>query len=367
LLVDDIVEGFSIVVRDVIEEELPIAIQREDLTDIVSRHAFLRIDEPHNEDGDLIPCIGTVILTAGGQGNTSMYDLAHQTNPVYFDLFLNELHTNGFRTVDVRWHVEWHRPPPQVPLTGGIWAFPASQTYGSCYMSQFYAILVRYLHRMIDDSNHLLMAQGNCAGAAQIAFGLCYHGLDEILDLVNLSSAMPPCPRYPLDRIAEAIPSDVPLENIETESLRDIINSIVSNLEGQIARAEIDVEQLWCYLAIRGLERVPRTTPPGWISATPIGHLEPDAGRAWALEAEPILLRNPTLDYPTTEVHFFLAQHEGLPFIHEMTMLLYERMQPSDRTLVTLTTRIESSHLVYLSEEGATAMLQTIFNRAGMP
>ena len=40
----------------------------------------------------------------------------------------------------------------------------------------------------------LLMAQGNSGGGAQIAFGLAYHGLGDILDVANVSGGPPPCP-----------------------------------------------------------------------------------------------------------------------------------------------------------------------------
>jgi hypothetical protein len=328
-----------------------------------------------------------VILTSGGTGGNFMSELARKQGP--FNDMIDQLITNGFRVIDVKWEPE------------GIWTFPVNQTQGSRVLSQYYAVLVKLLSEILGNG-HLLIAQGNCAGAAQIAFGLCYHGLREYLHLVNLSSALPPCPRYPLDRSSqvETISDDIeteldslekavkatlnhlvkaveaglpastnvsirnPAAATDAKAIRDAVGAAITtaqqNTEKKITKAEIDVDQFWCYLAIRGLESI-----PGWFlpkKATPIGDLRPDTGRAWAKHAEPILLGNPILEYPNTEVHFFLGKHEDLPFIHEMTRLLHARMKPANHS--SPITEVPSGHKIYDSSDGVSAMLQTIINIA---
>ena len=55
------------------------------------------------------------------------------------------------------------------------------------------ATAFHWVHENIHQGG-LLAAQGNSGGSAQIAFSLAYYGLDEILDLANLSGGPPPCP-----------------------------------------------------------------------------------------------------------------------------------------------------------------------------
>ncbi|MHA1908824.1 MAG: hypothetical protein ACW98Y_16100 [Candidatus Thorarchaeota archaeon] len=352
------IDGFSIKAEKPKDGKIPIKIEKVDHT---TRTALLHVTEP------TVECKGTVILTAGGTGANFTYELANTEGDTPFNWMIKQLTENGFRVIDVKWQIEWEsgaRP-------GGIWTFPVNQTYGSCYLSRYYALLVKFLARIVKRtkdskkekrSKHLLIAQGNCAGAAQIAFGLCYHGIDKHLDLVNLSSAMPPCPRYPLDKSSqvEEIPDDMKdaLKGIENKTvaaaIANAINIAVGNVEKQVIRAEIDVDQFWCYLAIRGLEKQPR-------NATPIGELAPHTGLEWAREAEPILLGEPKLKFDKTEVHFFLAEHEGLPFIHEMTRLLHDRMQPQSKEEIE---RVDSGHKVYDFWEGVEAMVNKILRRA---
>jgi len=233
-----------------------------------------------------------------------------------------------------------------------------------------------------DNPDHLLIAQGNCAGSAQISFALCYFDLDLDIDLVNLGSPLPPCPRCPPDPFPE-IELEQPVTTEETRStptlsifmqqLRELIEEVVEandvleqrftaiqgylhKLETMIYKEERDEEQLWCYLAIRHLIDLPTNDVFG-TPALPFSQ--------WAKKAQPLLLseskdKPAKLDYPHTRINFLIGEHEGLAVIHEMTQLYYERITSRHKHLYGPIS--DMAHKSYNSETPLRIMTDAIIN-----
>lgn len=139
---------------------------------LVDSNAFLRV----SGDGSA----GTIVLTTGGSGG-GLYRIGGQDSGgaegigSMMDTFLDE----GYMLVEIQW-----RPPR-------IW--DTSDDAGSITLACRAATIFRWVH----DNLHLgglFAAQGNSGGAAQIAFSMAYYGIDEFLDVANLSGGPPPCP-----------------------------------------------------------------------------------------------------------------------------------------------------------------------------
>ncbi len=122
---------------------------------------------------------GTILLPTGSRG-TAWYRVGEE-NPQGIDgivVALTEtLLGDGFKLVEVA----WDEP--------GVWEGPG----GSITLACRSATVFRWLEQNVHSSGPLI-AQGNSGGNAQIALSLAYYGLDEILDLANLSGGPPPCP-----------------------------------------------------------------------------------------------------------------------------------------------------------------------------
>jgi hypothetical protein len=268
------------------------------------------------------PRNGTVILTGGGHGNRWYIDLADEAGPI--GDFVSELLSRGYDIVEVC-------------SENGIWSYPDMDSYGAIELSSRYAYVVHAIAEATNNNywtGRKMIAQGNCAGSAQIAFGLCYHGLSDHLDIVNLGSPLPPCPRCPENPNSliegRQAPSDIVIDQEVPDELRNILKLIVRPIVDRLDdlyqiqyKAERDFEQLVAYIAIRGLENLPSGA---------IGGLQPFAFEAWARVAQPLLLRNPNLTYRSTDVNFFIGEHEGLPFIWEMSRLYHSRIYARSST-----------------------------------
>ena len=71
----------------------------------------------------------------------------------------------------------------------------------------------------------MFVAQGNSGGNAQIAFGLAYYGLDEVLDLANLSAILRKSPSSPAIRVCTYPRTTVRFYLEEDEPTPEIIES----------------------------------------------------------------------------------------------------------------------------------------------
>ena len=121
---------------------------------------------------------GTVLLTVGGPG-TGWYRVEEERREGRDNIngMMDTLLVDGYNLVEVRW------------VEPGIWEGPG----GSISLACRSATVFDWVHENIHQGG-VFAAQGNSGGSAQIAFSLAYYGLDEVLDLANLSGGPPPCP-----------------------------------------------------------------------------------------------------------------------------------------------------------------------------
>jgi len=313
---------------------------------------------------------GTVILSGGGAGDGWYISLASSSSPI--SGMVSTLLDEGFNLVEVR-------------SRRGMWAYGTGESFGAIQLASRYAFIAKCICDVAretypNDPNHLLIAQGNCAGSAQISFALCYFDLD--IDLVNLGSPLPPCPRCPPDPFPEIEldQSEAPEETrspptlpIFMERLRELIEDVVEagdvledrfaaiqgylyRLETMIYKEERDEEQLWCYLAIRHLIDSPINDVFG-TPALPFSQ--------WAKKAQPLLLpenkdKPAKLDYPHTRINFLIGKHEELAVIHEMTQLYYERITSRHKHLYGPIS--DMAHKSYNSQTALRIMTDAIIN-----
>lgn len=113
-----------------------------------------------------------MVLTTGGDG-TRFYRGA----PPGVGQMLGTLVVEGFTTVEVAWDAP------------GIWGDARARTLGCRY-----ATVATWIGANIHQVGGVFIAQGTSGGAAQIAFGLAYYGLGEIVDLASLGGGPPFCP-----------------------------------------------------------------------------------------------------------------------------------------------------------------------------
>ena len=124
---------------------------------------------------------GTILLTTGGRG-TRWYRVGEEGNSI--NAMMDTLLDDGYKLVEIAW------------VEPGVWEEPGGTISLACRS----ATAFHWVHENIHQGG-LLAAQGNSGGSAQIAFSLAYYGLDEILDLANLSGGPPPCPSSTEGRI----------------------------------------------------------------------------------------------------------------------------------------------------------------------
>lgn len=117
---------------------------------------------------------GTIVLTTGGDG-TSYYRAAPPTVSQMVDAHV----VDGLLAVEVAWDAP------------GIWGGARART-----LACRYATLARWIYQNLHqpEPRSIFVAQGTSGGASQIAFGLAYYGLDEIINLANLGGGPPSCP-----------------------------------------------------------------------------------------------------------------------------------------------------------------------------
>lgn len=130
----------------------------------------LRIQQPASE----ATTRGTVVLTTGGDG-TRFYRGA----PPGVGQMVDTLIAEGFTVVEIAWDAP------------GIWGGARARTLACRYATVTTWVRVN-MHRQVAGS--VFIAQGTSGGASQIAFGLAYYGLGEIIDLANLGGGPPFCP-----------------------------------------------------------------------------------------------------------------------------------------------------------------------------
>ena len=140
--------------------------------DIDEASAQLRLSRPAAD----VTYNGTIVLTAGGPGTFLYYGSAEDIPGKMVDTFVND----GFLTVDIK----WEEP--------SIWEGSGRAVTLACR----YATVARWIYDNLHEGGKetLFVTQGTSGGAAQIAFGLAYYGLDEIIDLANLGGGPPRCP-----------------------------------------------------------------------------------------------------------------------------------------------------------------------------
>ena len=117
---------------------------------------------------------GTILLTTGGRG-TRWYRTGEEGNSIH--AMMDTLLDDGYTLVEIAW------------VEPGVWEGPGGTISLACRS----ATAFHWVHDNIHQGG-FLAAQGNSGGSAQIAFSLAYYGVDEILDLANLSGGPPPCP-----------------------------------------------------------------------------------------------------------------------------------------------------------------------------
>ena len=117
---------------------------------------------------------GTILLATGG-GGTRWYRVGEEGASI--NAMMDTLLDDGYRLVEIAW------------VEPGVWEGPGGTISLACRS----ATAFEWVHENVHQGG-LLAAQGNSGGSAQIAFSLAYYGLDEILDLANLSGGPPPCP-----------------------------------------------------------------------------------------------------------------------------------------------------------------------------
>jgi len=117
---------------------------------------------------------GTILLTTGGRG-TRWYREGEEDNSI--NAMMDTLLDDGYKLVEIAW------------VEPGVWEEPGGTISLACRS----ATAFHWVHENIHQGG-LLAAQGNSGGSAQIAFSLAYYGLDESVDLANLSGGPPPCP-----------------------------------------------------------------------------------------------------------------------------------------------------------------------------
>ena len=137
--------------------------------DIDEASAQLRLSGPAAD----IAHTGTIVLTTGGPGTFPYYGSAESITGKMIDTFVSD----GLLTVEVK----WEEP--------GIWHGDSRAITLACR----YATVARWMYDNLHEGGEetLFAAQGNSGGAAQIAFGLAHHGLDEVIDLANLGGGPP--------------------------------------------------------------------------------------------------------------------------------------------------------------------------------
>jgi len=141
--------------------------------DVDEASAELRLSRPAAD----VTYKGMIVLTTGGPGTLQYYRSLEQVAGMMVDTFVND----GFATVGIK----WEQP--------GIWDLDHRAITLACR----YATVARWVYGNLHEGGEetLFVAQGNSGGSAQIAFGLAHYGLDEIIDLANLSGGPPFCPR----------------------------------------------------------------------------------------------------------------------------------------------------------------------------
>lgn len=266
---------------------------------------LLRVTNPN------VDSKGTILLTSGGLG-TSFYcgeDSSKMGEPMRW--MVTALLNDGFKLVEIKWSPE------------SIWALPSDNrgyiSYGARTLACRYACVANEVHenQEIHKPDSFFAAQGNSAGSAQIAFSLCYYGLEKILRLANLGGGPPPCPRAR----QELYTSKDPMIQFKE-------------------RNSIQTEQRWSVLAIQGV-----------------------AGKEWAERAEPLLSGDPNLKYPNTTVRFFLGEREPNLFIVETAMAYFEAIQAKRKDIQTV---MNTGHKIVGTIEGVRAMVDSIREAAGI-
>lgn len=127
---------------------------------------------------------GTILLTTGGDGS-AIYSHGRGDNrfadPEAIPTIIAAFTDDGYRLVEVAWPGGWFLEPSD------------STGVGTITLACRFATVAHWAHDNLHEGG-FFAAQGNSGGSAQIAFGLAYYGLDEILDLANLGGGPPPCP-----------------------------------------------------------------------------------------------------------------------------------------------------------------------------
>ncbi len=87
--------------------------------------------------------------------------------------------SNGLQAVEVAWDAP------------GIWGGPRART-----LACRFATVAQWIHGNLHQPGPgmVFIAQGTSGGAAQIAFGLAYYGIDSFVTLASLSGGPPYCP-----------------------------------------------------------------------------------------------------------------------------------------------------------------------------
>ena len=117
-------------------------------------------------------------MTVGGRG-TDWYRVEGESveRSGYTNGMMDTLLVDGYKLVEVRW------------VAPGVWEGPGGSISLACRSATVFDWVYENIHQ-----GGFFAAQGNSGGSAQIAFSLAYYGIDEILDLANLSGGPPPCP-----------------------------------------------------------------------------------------------------------------------------------------------------------------------------
>lgn len=121
---------------------------------------------------------GVIVLFSGGDGDKWWADSPHA------QAFLARLHDAGFETVQVRWRDGWLAAED-----------PVSPAATACRSAEVVRLVHASRYAALDIDPEVgrcgYCVTGNSGGASQIAYGLAFYDLDEIVDAAVLTSGPP--------------------------------------------------------------------------------------------------------------------------------------------------------------------------------
>ena len=289
---------------------------------------------------------GTIILSSGSDGRMFYCDLEikNETKQSHVRCMVGRLIKDGYKVIEIRW-------------PAGIWTQPISGNSSAIHKSRRYTTLVKKLKEEEHLGTGIFVVQGNCGGSSQVGFGLCYHGLGNIVQLANMGSPFPPCPR-----IIE------PDYGIECDNI-DVVRTPPRNrtdAEQRHCLSEIIHEQLVYNHKLLMNPPHPRYHSLDLANPTIPGPPYPEYYGDYPSmeEAGAILSGSPVRQFPKTDVRLFVGEKEKLDFIWGMALVFYRSITAHDKSLEFL---VDTDHRIFNYANGVKALYKSIKKTAGNP